>query len=70
MLFRANQMPPVITNNSAMIGPSSINQPVPPTINPMGMPNHFPVSQDVDLRSMGNESSFLMLFFICNLQFV
>lgn len=57
MLFRANQMPPVITNNSAMIGPS-INQPVNPTINPMGMPNHFPVTQDVDLRSMGNESFF------------
>lgn len=57
MLFRANQMPPVINNNSAMIGPS-INPPVNPTINPMGMPNHFPVSQDVDLRSMGKLISF------------
>lgn len=52
MLFKANQMPPVLTNNTAMIG-----QTIPPTnnsINPMtGMPTHFPsINQDVDLRSV------------------
>lgn len=55
MLFRANQMPPVLSNNSSLIGqsmPPSTNN----SINSMGMANHsnhFPVSQDVDLRSMG-----------------
>lgn len=60
MLFRTNQMPPVLTNNSAMIG-QPMNQNSNTTINPMGMANHFPVSQDVDLRSMGkliNQSQF------------
>lgn len=52
MLFKANQMPPVLTNNTALIGqtiPSATN-----SINPMtGMPNHFPsINQDVDLRSV------------------
>lgn len=43
-------MPPVLSNNSSMIGqtmPQSTNN------NSMGMTNHFPVSQDVDLRGIG-----------------
>lgn len=50
MLFRANQMPPVLTNNSAMMTGQTMNQNSNSTINPMAMANHFPVSQDVDLR--------------------
>lgn len=52
MLFRANQVPPVLSNNSSMIGqtmPQNTNN----SINSMGMTNHFPVSQDVDLRGIG-----------------
>lgn len=53
MLYKANQMPPVLTNNSPIVGQS-----MPPatnnSINPMmtSLPNHFPsANQDVDLRS-------------------
>lgn len=53
MLYKANQMPPVLTNNSPIVGQS-----MPPaannSINPMmtGLQNHFPsANQDVDLRS-------------------
>lgn len=57
MLFRANQMPPVLQNNSSMIGqtmPQNTNN----SINSLGMGNHFPISQDVDLRSMGMGNEF------------
>lgn len=55
MLYKANQMPPVLTNSTPMIG-----QPMPQAsansgMNPMmtGMSNHFPsANQDVDLRSV------------------
>lgn len=52
MLFKSNQMPPVLTNNTTLMGQSI----PPPTNNSMMgavMPNHFPsASQDVDLRSV------------------
>lgn len=53
MLFKANQMPPILGNSTAMMGPS-IPQTTSAAINPMtGMPNHFPsINQDVDLRSV------------------
>lgn len=61
MLFRANQMPPVLSTNSSVIPqtmPPASSNPINP-INSMGMSNHFPVSQDVDLR-MG-KFNFLIL---------
>lgn len=63
MLFRANQPPPVLTNNSAIIG-QSMPQNASNPITPIGIPNHFPVShsnvsQDVDLRSMGKKNVIL-----------
>lgn len=56
MLYKANQMPPVLTNNTPMIGqPIGAQASANSGMNPMmtGMPNHFPsANQDVDLRSV------------------
>lgn len=52
MLFKGNQMPPILGNNTIM--GQSLPQTSNNAINPMtGMPNHFPsINQDVDLRSV------------------
>lgn len=52
MLYKGNQMPPVLTNNSVHSNSAPLNiaplQPIPPM-----MPTHFPTAtQDVDLRSV------------------
>lgn len=55
MLFKANQMPPVLTSNSGHMGiPQTIGNTLNQSILP-GLSNHFPsVSQDIDLRSVAD----------------
>lgn len=52
MLFKGNQMPPILGNNTIM--GQSLPQAANSAINPMtGLPNHFPsINQDVDLRNV------------------
>lgn len=47
MLFKSNQIPPVLPTNSGSQNTGVVPQPVPPV-----MPSHFPsIGQDVDLRN-------------------
>lgn len=53
MLFKANQMPPVLTNSAVHMGATSSNNSI--NSNMPSHSNHFPIiSQDIDLRSVAD----------------